>query len=155
MKDLLCHPGSPGSNPGCDAIYGLSFCWFLSLLSKVPFFGFSVKSSLQVLVRNVTLEHMYTSSQELDKFAYEILSCNYSSWSQPHSWTQKKKHFPRVFHRVVKHPNTLQLLFAHYIFLFQLFNTCIENSEKTDDLDKRLQILLTNCTKSVYTNVAR
>ncbi|CAH3197517.1 unnamed protein product [Porites evermanni] len=37
----------------------------------------------------------------------------------------------------------------------QLFNTCIENSEKTDDLDKRLQILLTNCTKSVYTNVAR
>ncbi|KAL9959258.1 hypothetical protein ACROYT_G032565 [Oculina patagonica] len=37
----------------------------------------------------------------------------------------------------------------------QLFNTCIENSEKTDDLDKRLQILLTNCTSSVYTNVAR
>ncbi|XP_058967936.2 dynein axonemal heavy chain 6 [Pocillopora verrucosa] len=37
----------------------------------------------------------------------------------------------------------------------QLFNTCIENSEKTDDLDKRLQILLANCTSSVYTNVAR
>ena len=44
---------------------------------------------------------------------------------------------------------------VYYVFLFQLFNTCIENSEKTDDLDKRLQILLTNCTKSVYTNVAR
>ena len=62
---------------------------------------------------------------------------------------------PWAFLRVVNHTNTLQLLLAHYIFLFQLFNTCIENSEKTDDLDKRLQILLTNCTKSVYTNVAR
>ena len=40
-------------------------------------------------------------------------------------------------------------------FILQLFNTCIENSEKTDDLDKRLQILLANCTSSVYTNVAR
>ena len=97
---------------------------------------------------------MYTSSQELDKFfSYKILSCNNSSWSQPYSWTLK--HFPRVFLRVVKHTNTLQHLMVYYIFLFQLFNTCIENSEKTDDLDKRLQILLTNCTKSVYTNVAR
>ena len=155
MKELPSHPRGLGSNPGCDAICGLSSCWFVSLLSKVPFFGFSVKSSLQVPVRNITLEHMYTSSQELDKFSYKILSCNNSSWSQPYSWTQKKKHLPRVFHRVVKHTNTLQLLLAHYIFLFQLFNTCIENSEKTDDLDKRLQILLTNCTKSVYTNVAR
>ena len=99
---------------------------------------------------------MYTSSQELDKFfSYEILWCNNSSWSQPYSRTLKKKHFSRVFHLVVKHTNTFQLLLAYCIFLFQLFNTCIENSEKTDDLDKRLQILLTNCTKSVYTNVAR
>ena len=99
---------------------------------------------------------MFTSSQELDKFAYEILSCNFSSWSHP-GFGRKKKHthFPRVFLCVVKHTNTLQHLMVYYIFLFQLFNTCIENSEKTDDLDKRLQILLTNCTKSVYTNVAR
>ena len=41
------------------------------------------------------------------------------------------------------------------LFILKLFNTCIENSEKTDDLDKRLQILLANCTSSVYTNVAR
>lgn len=41
-----------------------------------------------------------------------------------------------------------------FIF-FQLFNTCIENSEKTDDLDKRLDILLNNCTNTVYVNVAR
>lgn len=38
---------------------------------------------------------------------------------------------------------------------FQLFNTCIENSEKTDDLDKRLEMLLNNCTNTVYVNVAR
>ena len=107
MKDLPSNPGGLGSNPGCDAICGLSSCSFLSLLSKVPFFGFSVKSSLQVPVRNTTLEQMYTSSQELDKFSYKILSCNNSSWSQPYS-----KHFPRVFHRVVEHTNTLQLLLA-------------------------------------------
>ncbi|EDO31800.1 predicted protein [Nematostella vectensis] len=37
----------------------------------------------------------------------------------------------------------------------QLFNACIESSEKTDDLDRRLEILLNNCTESVYVNVAR
>lgn len=37
----------------------------------------------------------------------------------------------------------------------QLFNSCIENSEKTDGLDKKLEILFTNCTNSLYTNVAR
>ncbi|KXJ13494.1 Dynein heavy chain 6, axonemal [Exaiptasia diaphana] len=37
----------------------------------------------------------------------------------------------------------------------QLFNNCIENSEKADDLEKRLEILLNNCTKTVYVNVAR
>ena len=127
MKDLPSHPGGLGSNPGCDAICGLSSCSFLSLLSKVPFFGFSVKSSLQVPVRNITLEQMYTSSQELNKFCYKILSCNNSSWSQPYSWTQKKKHFPRVFHRVVKDTNTLQLLLAYYIFGF----SCLTRASKT------------------------
>ena len=127
MKDLPCHPGSSGSNPGCNAIYGLSSCWFLSLLSKVPFFGFSVKSSLQVPVRNITLEHVHTSSQELDKSSYKILSCNNSSWSQPYTWTQKKKHFPRVIHRVVKHTNTLQLLLAYCIFCF----SCLTRASRT------------------------
>ncbi|XP_068734796.1 dynein axonemal heavy chain 6-like [Montipora capricornis] len=37
----------------------------------------------------------------------------------------------------------------------QLYNSCIENSEKTDGLDKKLEILFTNCTNSLYTNVAR
>ncbi len=37
----------------------------------------------------------------------------------------------------------------------QLFNMCIENSEKSPDLDTRLEILLKNTTSSVYTNVAR
>ncbi|XP_015770017.1 PREDICTED: dynein heavy chain 6, axonemal-like [Acropora digitifera] len=45
----------------------------------------------------------------------------------------------------------LRISFADW----KLFNTCIENSEKTDDLDKRLEILLKNCTNAVYTNVAR
>ena len=70
---------------------------------------------------------MYTSSQELNKFCYKILSCNNSSWSQPYSWTQKKKHFPRVFHRVVKDTNTLQLLLAYYIFGF----SCLTRASKT------------------------
>lgn len=37
----------------------------------------------------------------------------------------------------------------------QLFNTCIEQSEKSDDLQKRLSILLKNTTITVYNNVAR
>ncbi len=37
----------------------------------------------------------------------------------------------------------------------QLFNMCIENSEKAPDLETRLDILLKNTTSSVYTNVAR
>ncbi|XP_071825285.1 dynein axonemal heavy chain 6-like isoform X2 [Apostichopus japonicus] len=36
-----------------------------------------------------------------------------------------------------------------------LFNQCIENSEKSDDLDNRLQILLKQTTIAVYTNVSR
>lgn len=40
-------------------------------------------------------------------------------------------------------------------YFTQLFNTCIENSEKSSDLDKRLQILLTQTTITVYMNVAR
>ena len=39
--------------------------------------------------------------------------------------------------------------------LSQLFNQCIENSEPSKDLQKRLEILLKNTTESVYTNVAR
>ena len=37
----------------------------------------------------------------------------------------------------------------------QLFNTCIEQSEKSTDLQVRLNTLLKNTTNSVYTNVAR
>ena len=37
----------------------------------------------------------------------------------------------------------------------QLFNLCIENSPKSSDLNARLNILITNCTTTVYTNVAR
>ena len=37
----------------------------------------------------------------------------------------------------------------------QLFNMCIEQSEKASDLQARLNILLKNTTASVYTNVAR
>ena len=37
----------------------------------------------------------------------------------------------------------------------QLFNTCIEQSEASTDLQKRLNILLTNTTITVYNNVAR
>ena len=37
----------------------------------------------------------------------------------------------------------------------QLFNACIETSEKSTDLSKRLQILLKASTETIYTNVAR
>lgn len=37
----------------------------------------------------------------------------------------------------------------------QLFNTCIEQSEKSDDLQARLNTLLTNTTNTVYINIAR
>lgn len=37
----------------------------------------------------------------------------------------------------------------------QLFNTCIEQSETSTDLQKRLDILLKNTTITVYNNVAR
>lgn len=40
-------------------------------------------------------------------------------------------------------------------YFSQLFNMCIEQSEKTNSLQKRLKILLTNITKSVYTIIAR
>ena len=40
-------------------------------------------------------------------------------------------------------------------FWFQLFNTCIEKSEKADNLDERLKILLNNCTNTVFENVSR
>ena len=152
MKDLPSNPDDLGSNPGCDAICGLSSCLFLSLLSKVPFFGFSVKWSLQVPVRNVTLEHMFTSSQELDKFAYEILSCNYSSWSEPHSWPQKKKHFSRVFHRVVKHTNTFQLLLAYCIFCFSCLTRASRTARRqmiwTRDFRSFLPIVPSLCTQT-------
>ena len=39
--------------------------------------------------------------------------------------------------------------------LFQLFNNTIESSPKSDDLSKRLQILLDCTTLAVYKNVAR
>ena len=37
----------------------------------------------------------------------------------------------------------------------QLFIKCIEKSEKTDDLGLRLNILISNCTRTIYVNVAR
>jgi dynein heavy chain len=37
----------------------------------------------------------------------------------------------------------------------QLFNQCIETSEKSKDLERRLQILLDTTTSTVYTNVSR
>lgn len=37
----------------------------------------------------------------------------------------------------------------------QLFNMCIEQSEKSNILEIRLNTLLTNCTNFVYTNIAR
>ena len=37
----------------------------------------------------------------------------------------------------------------------QLFNTCIENSTKADNLEERLEILLDSTTKTVYSNVSR
>ncbi len=37
----------------------------------------------------------------------------------------------------------------------QLFNMCIEQSEKSSDLQTRLNTLLDKTTNSVYTNVAR
>ncbi|XP_028414460.1 dynein heavy chain 6, axonemal-like [Dendronephthya gigantea] len=40
-------------------------------------------------------------------------------------------------------------------YFAQLFNTCIEKSEKADDLDQRLEILLNNCTNTVFENVSR
>lgn len=40
-------------------------------------------------------------------------------------------------------------------YFSQLFNTCIEQSSKSTDLQTRLTTLLTNTTITVYTNVAR
>lgn len=40
-------------------------------------------------------------------------------------------------------------------YFSQLFNSCIEQSEKSSELQTRLTILLTNTTNSVYTNIAR
>ena len=37
----------------------------------------------------------------------------------------------------------------------QLFNTCIEQSETSTDLQKRLNTLLKNTTSTIYNNVAR
>ena len=40
-------------------------------------------------------------------------------------------------------------------YFSQLFNTCIEQSEKSNDLQVRLNTLLNNTTNSVYINIAR
>ncbi len=40
-------------------------------------------------------------------------------------------------------------------YFSQLFNMCIEQSEKSSDLQRRLNILLDKITKSVYTIIAR
>ena len=40
-------------------------------------------------------------------------------------------------------------------YFSQLFNSCIEQSEKSSELQARLITLLTNTTNSVYTNIAR
>ena len=41
------------------------------------------------------------------------------------------------------------------MFLLQLFNATIENSEPSDDLNTRLETCLRETTEAVYKNVAR
>ena len=40
-------------------------------------------------------------------------------------------------------------------YFSQLFNTCIEQSEASNDLQRRLATLITNSTTTIYTNIAR
>mmetsp|Transcript_44339 Transcript_44339/g.86753 ORF Transcript_44339/g.86753 Transcript_44339/m.86753 type:complete len:4144 (+) Transcript_44339:98-12529(+) len=40
-------------------------------------------------------------------------------------------------------------------FFVKLFNLCIEQSEKSDDLDKRLGILMEFCTENIFVNICR
>ena len=40
-------------------------------------------------------------------------------------------------------------------YFTQLFNTTIENSTKSEDLDQRIQIILNSTTETIYTNVSR
>ena len=45
----------------------------------------------------------------------------------------------------------------HYSLKYfsHIFTMCIEQSEKSSDLQRRLRILIDNITKSVFTNIAR
>lgn len=47
------------------------------------------------------------------------------------------------------------MFFFFYIFLVKLFNNVIETSEKSEDINKRLQILYDKITLSIYLNVSR
>jgi len=40
-------------------------------------------------------------------------------------------------------------------YFTQLFNTTIENSAKSEDLNQRLQTILNSTTENIYTNVSR
>ena len=40
-------------------------------------------------------------------------------------------------------------------YFTQIFNTTIENSTKSEDLDQRIQIILNSTTENIYTNVSR
>jgi dynein heavy chain len=40
-------------------------------------------------------------------------------------------------------------------YFTQLFNATIENSEKSEDLNLRLQTILDTTTENIYTNVSR
>jgi hypothetical protein len=40
-------------------------------------------------------------------------------------------------------------------YFTQIFNTTIENSTKSEDLDQRLKTILNTTTENIYTNVSR
>lgn len=42
-----------------------------------------------------------------------------------------------------------------FYFSFQIFNTVIDTSEKVENLQQRLQILMNEITLAIYTNVSR
>ena len=65
---------------------------------------------------------------------------------------KKKKHFPRVFHRVVKHTNTFQLLLAYCIFCFSCLTRASRTARRqmiwTRDFRSFLPIVPSLCTQT-------
>ena len=86
-------------------------------------------------------------------FFYKILSCNTSSWSQPYSWTQKKKTVSSgVFLCFVKHTNTLRHLLAtiyfHFSCLIRVSRTARRQMIWTSDFRSFLPIVPSLCTQT-------